>query len=252
MRILPPRTFPPLDKIERRHAPAPAEGRYGYRAYRSCLRWEFGFTCAFCLLHEADLTSHGVEGTGLTGVEHFAPVSQAEEKTNEYGNCFYACRFCNGARADAPAMDLEGRRLLNPCDQAWGIHFQLGDHAHLLPRTGDTDAAYTEDVYDLNDPRKVEIRSWRRERLEELLRVLWEAPASAQDLLDLCSVEPTPQAEPLLRMAQRLWDQTRRALRDLQRFAAIPRDAGMGCRCGREDQHQLPPYLADQTLEWPD
>jgi len=250
MRILPPRTFPPPDKIERRHAPVPAEGRHGYRSYRSCVRWEFGFTCAFCLLHEADLTAHGVEGTGLTGIEHFVPVSQADERVNEYWNCFYACRFCNEARADAPAMGFGARRLLNPCDHAWGVHFQLGEDDRLSPRAGDADAAYTEFVYDLNDRRKIEIRSWRRERLEELLKVLRDAPASAQELVDWCSsVEPVPGKDLLLRTAQGLWDDTRRALRDLQRFIAIPRDAAISCRCGRVDHHELPPYLAEQTLE---
>jgi hypothetical protein len=248
MRILPPRTFPPRDKIERRHAPAPAPGRYGYRTYRSCLRWEFGFTCAFCLLHEADLTGHGVEGTGLMGIEHFLPISKAQERANEYSNCFYACRFCNGARSDASATDAKGRKLLNPCDQAWGAHFHLSHDDRLLPRPGDADAAYTEFVYDLNDLRKIEIRRWRRERLEELLKVLREAPTSAQELLDLCSVAPAQQAELLLRMAQRLWKEARQAMRDLRRFVAIPRDAGATCRCRRVDRY-LPMYLTDQTIE---
>jgi hypothetical protein len=214
------------------------------------VRWEFGFTCAFCLLHESDLTAHGIEGTGLMGIEHFVPVSQADEKVNDYGNCFYACRFCNGARATAPAMASGTRRLLNPCDDAWGVHFQLGEENRLLPRSGDADAAYTEEVYDLNDGRKVEIRSWRRERLEELLKVLYEAPASAQELVALCSfVEPVPERELLLRTAQGLWEDARRALLDLRRFSAIPRDAAMSCRCVRLDHHELPRYLADQTFE---
>ncbi len=61
MRTLPRQTQPPATPIERRHAPAP--GRYD--SFRPCLRWDFGFTCAFCLLHEADLAEHGTEGTGL-------------------------------------------------------------------------------------------------------------------------------------------------------------------------------------------
>lgn len=248
MRVLPPRTSPPLGRIERRHSPAPAAGRHGYRAFRSCLRWEFGFTCAFCLLHEADLIGHGIEGSGLTGVEHFLPVSKAEEKTNEYSNCFYACRFCNLSRGDASAVDFVGRKLLNPCDHVWSDHFELGNDDRLLPRPGDADAAYTEIVYDLNDRRKIKIRKWRRERIEELLKVLLEAPASALELAALCSVVPAPHDEPLLRMAKRLWAEVRRALRDLQRFAPIPRDAGRGCQCGRVDP-RLPPYLAGQMLE---
>lgn len=45
MRILPPVLTPWPAVIERRHDPPLARGRHGYRAYRSCLRWEFGFTC---------------------------------------------------------------------------------------------------------------------------------------------------------------------------------------------------------------
>src|SRR5215210_7160639 len=131
MRILPRRTRPFPVKLERRHTPRPTRGRRGYQAFRPCLRWEFGFTCAFCLAHESDLVEHGAEGTGLMTIEHFLPVSagktpvEAETLANDYGNCFYACRYCNGARIAAPVVDLRGRRLLNPCTHAWSEHFNL-------------------------------------------------------------------------------------------------------------------------------
>ena len=248
MLILPPRTFPPPGRIERRHTPAPTSGRHGYRSYRACLRWEFGFTCAFCLLHESDLTEHGIEGTGLTGIEHFSPVSAAQERTNDYGNCFYACRFCNGARSSSPTADPAGRKLLNPCDEAWGTHFAY-DEDRLLPRERDVDAAYTEEIYDFNDPRRVAIRRWRRERLEEHLRVLREGPPLIRALLDACAEVEPARGEQLLRGAQAIRDDVQRALRDLQRFAAIPQDADLTCRCGREGHHALPQYLVDQTFE---
>src|SRR5690349_1008078 len=102
MKILPPQTLPPNARIERRHQPEGVTGRYGYRAYRACLRWEFGFTCAFCLLHEADLAPFGAEGLGVMTIEHFVPVSVDEEKAGEYRNCYYACRLCNQSRSNAP------------------------------------------------------------------------------------------------------------------------------------------------------
>jgi hypothetical protein len=59
-----------------------------------------------------------------------------------------------------------GKHLLNPCDDVWAEHFQVaGDH--LLPRPGDRDAAHTEKIYDLNDPRKTRARRLRREFLSE-------------------------------------------------------------------------------------
>src|SRR5437868_5698501 len=110
---LPPRTTPAKARLERRHAPPRAH----YATYRACVRWEFGFSCAFCLTHEADLLDHGVEGTGLTSIEHRLPQSHDESggSINDYGNCFYACRFCNRARGVEALVDTDGRRLLDPC-----------------------------------------------------------------------------------------------------------------------------------------
>ena len=65
MRALPPTTLPASEPIARRHAPDGA-----WASFRACLRWEFGFTCAFCLLHEADFLEHGAEGSGLFATEH--------------------------------------------------------------------------------------------------------------------------------------------------------------------------------------
>ena len=76
MRILPLQSQPPSTTVDRRHTPRPTTGRFGYQGYRACLRWEFGFTCAFCLLHESDFVEHGAEGLGLLGVEHFLPVAE--------------------------------------------------------------------------------------------------------------------------------------------------------------------------------
>jgi len=106
MRILPPVTKPWRTRIVRRHEPPVGRGRRAHRRYRQCLRWEFGFTCAFCLCHEADLILHGVEGSGETGVEHFVPVSHDEAAVNEYRNCFYACRYCNQEEARLLALFL--------------------------------------------------------------------------------------------------------------------------------------------------
>jgi hypothetical protein len=163
MKILPLRTLPPPSIISRRHTPKRAVGRFGYRAYRACLRWDFGFTCAFCLLHEADLAELGAEGLGLTSIEHFVPVSseEGEDKVNDYENCFYVCRFCNKSRSNSPIIDSEGQRLLNPCVEIWADHFLPTEDDRLNPL--DSNAVYTAKIYDLNDPRRMELRRWRRE-----------------------------------------------------------------------------------------
>src|SRR5436190_1471867 len=90
MNTLPRQTQPATAPIPRRHTPS----RAGYATYRSCLRWEFGFTCAFCLLHEADLVEEGVQGTGLTTIEHHVAQSADLTLVDTYENCFYACRYC--------------------------------------------------------------------------------------------------------------------------------------------------------------
>src|SRR3990170_75943 len=98
MRVLPSRTVPSEQAIERRHEPSSSH----YTRYRPCLRWEFGFTCAFCLLHETDLIEHGISRTGLTSIEHHIAQSEAPFLRDRYDNCLYACRFCNKARSNLP------------------------------------------------------------------------------------------------------------------------------------------------------
>ena len=89
--ILPAVTLPWREKFFRRHTPSPVQGGDGYREYRACLRWEFGFSCAFCLCHESDLMLAGTEGWGLMQIEHFSPKSSDPDGRNDYSNCFYLC-----------------------------------------------------------------------------------------------------------------------------------------------------------------
>lgn len=248
MKILPLQTLPPQKKIERRHTPPETTGRYGYREYRPCLRWEFGFTCAFCLLHEGDLADLGAEGMGLTWIEHFQPASLNVENVNEYGNCFYTCPFCNRSRGTAPTVDGKGRKLINPCSHAWAERFSLSD-GRLFPDTTDPDAVYTAKVYDLNDPRKVERRRLRRERLEEWLRLLREGPWHVQSLIALSEKTSLAEAVVLVNTALSLRSQIFRAFFEIQRYAAVPRDSDNVCLCGGDEHHRLPEWLANQTQE---
>lgn len=227
-------------------------GRYGYRAYRACLRWEFGFTCAFCLLHEADLAELGVEGLGLTSIEHFIPASseEGEGKVNQYENCFYVCRFCNGSRSDSPVIDEEGHRLLNPCAEVWADHFVPTEHDRLDPI--DPHAVYTATIYDLNEPRRVKLRRLRREHLQEWSGILKNGPRLLTALLEQSAkVSSLEQTQELVEASVILRDTIRRASSDILRYAAIPSDADTSCRCWRNDHHVLPLWLLEQTEEPP-
>lgn len=250
MKILPFQTLPPPRKVERRHTPPEASGPQGYREYRACLRWEFGFTCAFCLLHEGDLTDLGAKGMGVTWIEHFQPTSLAPDRINEYENCFYTCLFCNRSRAAAPPEDVEGRKLINPVSHVWAEHFFPSSDGRLLPAEADPDAAYTAETYDLDDPRKVRARRLRRERLSETLALLRDGPHRVAALLarseQAISAE---ESRELVEAAETLRDWILRASSELGRYALIPFDADGTCRCGRTDHHTPPAWLADQGLE---
>ncbi len=246
MRILPPQLVPWRIAIERRHTPPVARGRYGYRTYRQCLRWEFGFTCPFCLCHEADFAPRGAEGLGVTQVEHFVPSSHDEAGTNDYLNCFYVCRYCNQDRGTAATIDpQDGSRLLNPCSDVWNEHF-VAEGDQLRPAVGSADAAYTHAAYDLDDPRKIEMRRFRRDTVEACLRLIESGRTVLDRLLDraLQTQEPALVAE-----AKLIEEALRRAWQELESFKVVPRDARSPCACGGEGLDVVPRALQEQTIE---
>lgn len=183
------------------------------------------------------------------GIEHFSPVSADPEQAGSYANCFYCCRFCNENRWSTPAVDPLGSKLLNPCTHVWGNHFFVsGDQ--LLPVEADSDAAYTTAAYDLNDPRKREMRRARQERLDECLSLLKDGP----DLITSALVasrraESRQEAVALLTVAVRIHKEIRRAVKEVLRHAAVPMDADRSCRCGTPKDHVLPGWLEAQTQE---
>lgn len=239
--LLPPATEPWRTAIARRHAPAETRN---YRDFRSCLRWEFGFSCAFCLLHESDLSPHGTEGWGLMWIEHAELQSQEPGLAAQYENCFYSCRFCNEARGTSPRSD-DGVRLLNPCEDSWRDHFDLVD-GELRVRGESADAAYTLRLYDLNDPRKMRMRGLRREVIRESLDVVREIRAWHDRLLERAKETGD---ETLVDEAELAWKIFSLARLNLERFTPIPEDASSTCTCRPQlSQHSLPEVLAEQTI----
>lgn len=222
---LPPQTHPSDRALARRHRPRDVVTKYA--VFRDCLRWDFGFTCAICLLHECDIVRYGIEGWAVSTAEHIVPRSHDKSLTGTYTNLLYICRLCNGARSDSDLCDDLGHRLLDPTADVWGHHFQLqGDL--LLPTT--PDAEYTLDVYAINDPRKVKLRRTRRESICRLLSLLSAASTRAQ------AVDTRPAAEAEIACIRQL----------LHPYSWIPEDAPTTCRCGKK-KHYLPKCYLDQA-----
>jgi hypothetical protein len=249
MRILPPVSRLPTKPIVRRHWPKQA----GYQAYRSCLRWEFGFSCAFCLLHEADFVAGGAEGAGLMQVEHFVRAGQNADEANSYENLFYVCRLCNLARGCLPVVASNGARLLNPCDFAWGDHFHFEGDRLVVNEPDDLNASYTADAYDLNDPRKIAARRLRRSTIKSFLEVLIESRILEERLLDQAvnSSDQPIESEIFknLEAAKTLRRIIYLVIEKLTRFSAIPEDASASCLCEAAERRELPEWLEAQVLD---
>jgi hypothetical protein len=242
---LPAVTYPWREKIGRRHMPRPVSGRQGYQKFLPCLRWEFGFSCAFCLCHEADFTRSGARRLGIMQVEHFLLQSLSSDQRNLYSNCFLICRLCNIARGTA-WDSVDGNVLLNPCSQVWGDEFELVDDEMQPKDAGNGNAIYTRDVYDLNGPHKVRMRRLRRETIEKALAFLRRSDHLEQALLDRAIATGDPV---LIDAAKTIRDYRREALWDLQQFVAIPHDRDQVCLCGHQTHHSLPRVLAEQTID---
>lgn len=239
IRILRGSTPPYTKRIVRRHAPRAARGGpLTYDRFKDCLRWEFGFTCAVCLLHERHFVFSGTNcaRTGQTTVEHFVLKSTAEgvPLEHDYSNCLFMCRLCNLHRGDRhPHVRADGARLLNPADHVWAEHFQVNAD-RLDPLPGDADAAYTEAAYGINDGD----HTVRRRQLASLLLGMiddQERDIAKVAQIDIKRSQPNVSVDTLVddqvergRLVQQILSR-REALKDF--FSGIPMDAPKSCRC---------------------
>jgi hypothetical protein len=247
MQILPRQTLPPKTPIDRQHNPKVSTGKSGYQKYRECLRWEFGFTCPFCLLHEADLARAISEGTAQTAIEHFEPQSTDKAQRNKYSNCFYICRFCNTARSNL-SVTSENAQLLNPTIAAWSNHFELND-GKLLPLDGD--AAYTEQSYDINDPRRIMLKTERAKVYDDHFLLIEHSHVSVE-LIDLAKQQTDVESQrKLIETAAILRNATQHAIRDLQGYSIVPADAPTKCQC-KNVELELPEGIARQAVSLKD
>lgn len=243
--------IPPYDTpFRRRHRPGPVKGSDGYQDFTPCLRWEFGFTCPFCLLHQAELTGSSevpLQGSALSWVEHLRLKSRYPELANDYDNCYLSCRFCNNGRGDRyPHVRQDGLRLLDPCRDAWALHFERRDD-ELVPLT--ERGRYTLEVYRLNDVH-------RQRRRQTRVRAIRDTPRKIREALHLLrEIESGPDRRSegaqktsvflrrLIPELQQQWTVT------LERFEAVPADAPEVCHCGTRDHHSLPDNLRLEQSE---
>ncbi len=219
----------------------------------SCLRWDFGFTCPFCMLHEGDLSEHDTSGQALIWVEHLALKSEEKTRANEYDNCFLSCRFCNNTRGKKPATDEKGRKLLNPTQTAWADHFGW-DGDYLKPNPMDADAEYTWQAYRLDDEKqKVPRRRMRRLLIEMSLDLLKALPELVrkldQEAHSTFECQDSETAREKLAEARKWQRHLGTTLEQLQRYRAIPRDAPKQCQCGNTQGLTLPDWLSRQALD---
>jgi hypothetical protein len=222
----------PGSAIDRRHAPeTEAESDRGYERFRPCLRWEFSFACPFCLLHEAQVSPTGAAGSAQFWIEHLEPQSVRPDLRNSYGNVVYACRRCNLARHQRPRIDGRGRQLLDPCAEAWSVHFGYeGDEFVPLG----PDAQYTATTYDINSPVKVALRRERREAIDEALHVLATVPQLLDEVMTGTAFLTGRNRELRLDVAERLHKDLASARRTLVQLSAVPADADDECACAAD------------------
>jgi 5-methylcytosine-specific restriction endonuclease McrA len=238
--LVPLMTRPPATSRAQRHTPKSAND---YQRYRPCLRWDAGFTCCFCLVHESDLAPGGVEKTAQTSIEHLEPRAHAPHLATEYENCAYACRFCNSARGTLPTVHPSGARLLHPWRDAWGAHFRLHEHRLEPLHQGHAgrDARYTAEVYQVNDETRIKLREKRHQLLLDRMRFF------VRDV-DALEEQAERQSSPedrlrLLLLARELAAARQAALIELGERTAIPADAPTRCRCDSQENHKLPPEI---------
>lgn len=257
-RIVAERIVPYPQRITRQHSPRPpVRGSLTYNKFKDCLRWEFGFTCAVCLLHEVHfvLPGTGTDRTGLMTVEHIVLKCTAAGKPleHDYGNCLLLCKRCNDNRGDNHSHQRpDGARLLNPISDVWADHFDVQGDC-LEPKPGDFDAEYTRTAYGIND----DFHTLRRRKLSSL--ILGQLASLRRDRDELARLDQElskPSSTPassgwLLTLRGRLVEGICGTLRLLQDLSGVPFDAPKTCRC-KPPRLQVAPVVSEGWRDIPE
>ena len=215
--------------LPRSHGPPPVYGTGGYAGYRSCLRVDFNFRCAYCLAHEREVGPS--EDYGGFEIEHFKPqgLRQFRKFANTYSNLLWACPTCNRAKhhtwPDAAELAL-GMRFVDPSVEALGDYLSMSGNlvvGTLDPKRASA-AEYMIDAIRLNRAAHKERRQRRKDiavkvaTMEAMLEVFRE---------DVAALTTPDQAK---------LDEISRAESELKRFADMlgatpPFDAPASCLC---------------------
>ncbi|MEZ5401422.1 MAG: HNH endonuclease [Bryobacteraceae bacterium] len=84
-----------------------------YQRFKSFLREDFRFQCAYCNITEAYR-----RGSDVFGVDHFRPRAHFPDLATTYSNLYYACNKCNsikGSRFPTETMRNQGIGFVDPC-----------------------------------------------------------------------------------------------------------------------------------------
>jgi 5-methylcytosine-specific restriction endonuclease McrA len=177
-------------------------------------------------------------------VEHRVLRKDDPTLAGVYSNLIYVCAYCNTARHDKPLIK-NGVELLNPAEASWSEHFSVGADFRLLAKEGDPEAHRTEEVYDVNEPCRLEVRRTRAERLQWCLDAIESIPEalalihSEAEASNLRSVQRRT-------LARGLRNDLRHAYDELKRYAAFPEDRPERCACPKQARLDLPPGLRTQ------
>lgn len=247
MDILPPQPQLPIVPIQRRHSPKPTTGKRGYQEYRPCLRWDFSFSCGFCLLHELDFITAGIQGLPIFTAEHLQLQSECDSKINDYTNVINCCTWCNNARRAKP-INKDGHRLLDPTEDAWGDYFRVEEN-RIIPLVEGGDASYTHKAYRLDDDRKLALREGRRNTIASSIRQIEEWMFHLEELKVWS--EQYPADRPKFQLIAR---QTRVAIYEtcleLKKYTPIPPDAPSKCQCETTEMHCLSAEFLSQLVSY--
>lgn len=186
--------------------------------------------------------------------EHRISQSDDPSQRHIYSNCFYICERCNKSRG-ATSNHEHGLALLDPCTVAWADHFErVGDT--VRPRPNNHSAQYTWEIYDLDDPSKVQTRERRRYWLERYAEALLDCANLELMLLDKAVDEAddrdSAKTDRRLAVAQSLRRIESSLLEKLAEFSPIPKNRSSSCRCGRTEHLSLFEGLAEQTIDLPE
>jgi hypothetical protein len=128
----------------------------GYAEYRPYLRYDFFYSCAYCMMTEAEACA--IRFT----IDHYEPRKARPELEHEYENLMYACDPCNGRKGDRcppPEARAVGYRFFRPDEDSFADHFYLtGLRIESKTQVGE----YSINALDLNRQTLRRLRGIRR------------------------------------------------------------------------------------------